>query len=52
MDDKSTQNIPQNEINALARLLLPKIQEYFESDAGKEEFKQWKARNAAAKKNK
>lgn len=49
MDDKSAKNIPQNEIDALARLLLPKIREYFESDAGKEEFKQWKARNAAEK---
>lgn len=49
MDDKSTQNIPQNEIDALARLLLPKIQEYFESETGKEEFKQWKARKTAEK---
>ena len=39
MDDKSTQNIPQNEIDALARLLLPKIQEYFESETGKEEIR-------------
>jgi len=42
MDDKSTKNIPQNEIDALARLLLPKIQEYFDSEAVQEELRRWK----------
>lgn len=38
MDDKSTKNILQNEIDALARLLLPKIQEYFDSDVNVNEY--------------
>lgn len=42
MDDKSTKNIPQNEIDALARLLLPKIQEYFDAEAVQEELRRWK----------
>lgn len=42
MDDKSAKNIPQNEIEALARLLLPKIQEYFDSEAVQEELRRWK----------
>ena len=42
MDDKSAKNIPQNEIEALARLLLPKIQEQFDSEAVQEELRRWK----------
>ena len=34
--------VPDFEIEALARCLLPKIQEYFESDEGKAAFEAWK----------
>lgn len=34
--------IPQQAIDSLARLLLPKIQRFFESAEGKQEFEQWK----------
>ena len=36
------QDIPQYEIDALARCILPKIQAYFESEEGKKEFERWK----------
>ena len=36
-------NIPQHEIEALARCLLPEIQNFFESPEGKKEFEEWKA---------
>ena len=46
-------NIPQHEIEALARCLLPEIQKFFESPEGKKEFEEWKAQRAkeAEKKN-
>ena len=34
--------IPQQDIESLARILLPKIQEYFESEEGQREFDEWK----------
>ncbi len=34
--------IPKYELESLARVLLPEIQIYFESDEGKREFEQWK----------
>ncbi len=34
--------IPDFEIDALARCLLPKIQEYFESPEGQAAFEAWK----------
>lgn len=34
--------IPQHELEALARCLLPDIQNFFESEDGKREFEQWK----------
>lgn len=37
-------NIPQKEIDSLARALLPAIQKLFESDEGKKEFEEWKAK--------
>lgn len=45
--DEKNQNethieIPDFEINALARCLLPKIQAYFNSPEGQAEFKEWK----------
>ena len=39
-------NIPQHEIEALARYLLPEIQKFFESPEGKKEFEEWKAQRA------
>lgn len=34
--------IPQHEIDALARLLLPEIQAFFASEAGQKEYAEWK----------
>lgn len=34
--------IPQQEIEGLARLLLPKIRQFFESEEGQREFADWK----------
>ncbi len=36
------QEIPDFEIDSLARCLLPKIQAYFRSEEGKEAFYKWK----------
>lgn len=35
--------IPLHEVEALARVLLPKIQAFFESKEGQREFAEWKA---------
>lgn len=34
--------IPNNEIESLARVLLPSIQAFFDSEEGKKEFEEWK----------
>ena len=34
--------IPYNEVEALARVLLPEIQKFFESEEGQREFREWK----------
>ena len=39
--DHST-GIPLHEIEALARVLLPEIQKFFESEDGQREFQEWK----------
>ena len=36
--------IPDHEIEALARCLLPDIQKFFDSPEGREEFTKWKAK--------
>ena len=36
--------IPLHEVEALARVLLPEIQKFFESEEGQEEFREWKKR--------
>jgi len=36
--------IPKHEIESLARCLLPEIHRYFDSEDGKREFEEWKAR--------
>ncbi|MCL2109717.1 MAG: hypothetical protein FWH20_10280 [Oscillospiraceae bacterium] len=41
-----TSKMPAHQLEALARLLLPEIQKYFESDKGKLEFESWKAQQA------
>ena len=35
--------IPYHEVEALARVLLPEIQAFFESEEGQREIAQWKA---------
>jgi len=35
--------IPLHEVEALARVLLPEIQKFFESEEGQREFAEWKA---------
>lgn len=35
--------IPYHEVEALARILLPEIQAFFESEEGQREFAEWKA---------
>ena len=34
--------IPFHEVEALARVLLPEIQKFFESAEGQKEFREWK----------
>ncbi len=41
-DRKETMHIPQHEIEALARCLLPDILKYYESEEGQQEFEKWK----------
>ena len=39
---KNTLQIPQHEIDSLARCLLPDLIAFFESKEGQREFEQWK----------
>ena len=39
--------IPLHEVEALARVLLPEIQKFFESEDGQREFAEWKAEREA-----
>ena len=41
--------IPYHEVEALARVLLPEIQAFFESEEGQREFAEWKAEQQAEK---
>ena len=34
--------VPRHEVESLARILLPEIQRYFESEEGQREFAEWK----------
>ena len=45
MAEKHPDKIPQHEINALARCLLPEIQKFFASPEGQKEFEEWKAQD-------
>ena len=42
-------SIPQHEIENIARILLPDILAYYESEEGQQEFAEWKAARDAAK---
>mgnify|MGYP003370018096 FL=1 len=42
-------NIPQHEIEKIARILLPDIQAYYESEEGQREFAEWKAKREQEK---
>jgi len=33
--------VPRHEVESLAHLLMPRIQEFFESEKGKKEFEEW-----------
>lgn len=37
-------NIPQYEIEAIARCIMPDILAFYESDVGQKEFAEWKAK--------
>ena len=39
--------IPYHEVEALARVLLPEIQAFFESEEGQREFAEWKSQQQA-----
>ena len=39
--------IPYHEVEALARVLLPEIQAFFESEDGQREYAEWKAKKQA-----
>lgn len=43
MNNANNQEIPQYIIDSFARLLLPEIQKFYESDEGKTYFEKWKA---------
>ena len=44
--------IPYHEVEALARVLLPEIQAFFESEEGQREYAEWKGRQQAEQENK
>lgn len=41
-------DIPQHEIEAIARILLPDILAYYDSEGGQREFAEWKAQREQA----
>ena len=41
-DESNVNQIPQHEIDALARCLLPDLIAFYESENGQKEFEQWK----------
>ena len=43
-DTRERLEIPQMDIESLAKMLLPEIQAYFESEQGKQEFEEWKTK--------
>jgi len=49
---KNNTEIPDFEIDSLARALLPAIQKLFESEEGKREFEEWQAERQKSQLNK
>ena len=45
-------SIPQHEIENIARILLPDILAYYESEEGQQEFAEWKAARETSKTDK
>ena len=43
-------DLPDHEIEAIARCIYPDILEFFESEEGQKEFAEWKARKAQEEK--
>ena len=41
-----------HKVEALARVLLPEIQAFFESEEGQREYTEWKAKQGAGQENK
>mgnify|MGYP005959898971 CR=1 FL=1 len=48
---KNGTGIPDYEIDALARALLPAIQRLFETEEGKREFEEWRAERKEGQQN-
>ena len=44
--------IPQHEMEALARVLLPEIEKFYASEEGQRQFAQWQAEQARRQKTK
>ena len=44
--------IPYHEVEALARILLPEIQAFFESEEGQREYAEWKAKQQTEQEDK
>ena len=44
--------IPQHEMEALARVLLPEIEKFYASEEGQRQFAQWQAEQARSQKAK
>ena len=45
-------DIPQHQIEAIARCILPDILAFYESEEGQREFAEWKAKQQAEQENK
>jgi len=45
INDKRSDAIPDDALEALARCLLPAIRSFYESEEGRREFAEWQARN-------
>ena len=48
-NEKKSNAIPDDALEALARCLLPAIRSYFDSDEGQREFAEWKSRQGTEK---
>lgn len=49
--DRYKTEIPEQEIESLARCLLPEIKKFFETEDGQREFENWKMKQAKAGKD-